>query len=102
MPNRCTDVLKLMDFYIGTYTRGTNSEGIYHLELNEDSHHLCRAAVADNPSWLVQADDRLVYAVAEVNNGNGRGGRLRGRRSHPGDRPADHSARHGAAVELSI
>ena len=77
MPNRCTDVLKLMDFYIGTYTRGTNSEGIYHLELNEDSHHLCRAAVADNPSWLVQADDRIVYAVAEVNNGNGRGGRLR-------------------------
>ena len=76
MPDRCTDVLKLMDFYIGTYTRGTRSEGIYHLELNEDDYRLYCAAVADNPSWLVQADDRIVYAVAEVNDGDASGGNL--------------------------
>ena len=76
MPDRSTDVLKLMDFYIGTYTRGTKSEGIYHLELNEDNHRVYCAAVADNPSWLVQADDSIVYAVAEVNDGNASGGNL--------------------------
>ena len=77
MPDRCIDVLTVMDFYIGTYTRGTASEGIYHLSVDDSGHTLELAAVADNPSWLVRDDSRqMLYAVSEVTDGSASGGGL--------------------------
>ena len=74
MPDRCNDVPSVMDFYIGTYTRGTGSTGIYHL-VEEDGHSLTCAASADNPSWLVRDHSKgIVYAVSEVSNGSASGG----------------------------
>ncbi len=74
MPHRCNDVPSVMDFYIGTYTRGTRSKGIYHL-VEEDGHSLTCAASADNPSWLVRNHSKsIVYAVSEVNDGSASGG----------------------------
>jgi len=75
MHERCCDVLSLMDFYIGTYTRNTDSEGIYHLEISEERHRLSLASIADNPSWITRDKKRgVVYAVSEVNDGNATGG----------------------------
>jgi len=54
-----------MQFLIGTYTRGTGSDGIYALNLNSDSGALTTpslVATADNPSWLTVRNDRLVVA----------------------------------------
>ena len=65
-----------MEFYIGTYTRGTESDGIYHLHVDDDHHQLTCVAVADNPSWLVSNGKNLVYAVSEVSDGKSSGGSL--------------------------
>lgn len=59
-----------MEFYIGTYTRGTESEGIYHLVLKGDRHELTLAATTDNPSWLIRdATRQRVFAVGEYSQG---------------------------------
>lgn len=76
MPERYTDVLSRMEFYIGTYTRGTESDGIYHLQVNDEQYQITCVAVADNPSWLVSNDTNLVYAVSEVSDGHSSGGSL--------------------------
>ena len=56
---------------IGTYTRGTSSEGIYAAEWDETSGTLALvgvAACADNPSFLVRSKrpHRRVYAALET------------------------------------
>jgi 6-phosphogluconolactonase len=63
-----------MEFYIGTYTRGTESDGIYHLHVDDNHYQLTCVAAADNPSWLVSNGTNLVYAVSEVSDGNSSGG----------------------------
>ncbi len=76
MPERYTDVLTRMQFYIGTYTRGTESEGIYHLHVDDDQYELTCVAAADNPSWLISNETNLVYSVSEVSDGRSSGGAL--------------------------
>lgn len=62
--------------YVGTYTQGTGSEGIYLLELDLASGALTsKGAVASlvNPSFLAIAPNRrFLYAVNEVGNFGGK------------------------------
>jgi 6-phosphogluconolactonase len=61
--------------YVGTYTRGSASEGIYIFRLKMDSAALAPVGVRDsieNPSFLaVDPTHRYLYAVSEVGNAQG-------------------------------
>jgi len=62
-------------YLIGTYTRASASDGIYVTELDRESGRLTEVELvspAENPSWLVQADDRVV-AVNETASADGSG-----------------------------
>ena len=59
-----------MRYLIGTYTRGTRSEGIYSTDLDLESGRLSEPrllARSDNPSWLLQVGDQ-VLAVNEIDD----------------------------------
>ena len=54
---------------VGTYTRGTTSEGIYSLEINKQGQLISNKLLAksDNPSYLAfSPDGKYVYAVNEL------------------------------------
>ena len=61
--------------YVGTYTEGTRSEGIYLLRLDQRSGKLRRVGSVDggaNPSFLaIHPNGRVLYAVNEVETQNG-------------------------------
>ena len=61
--------------YIGTYTRGTDSEGIYRCKLNMATGELQRVGVTpgvDNPSFLeVHPTGKFLYCVNEVGDYQG-------------------------------
>jgi 6-phosphogluconolactonase len=61
--------------YVGTYTEGTGSEGIYLLGLDRRSGKLRRFGPVDagaNPSFLaIHPNGRVLYAVNEVETHNG-------------------------------
>jgi len=56
-----------MELFVGTYTKGTDSKGIYAVRFNEENNTLTAAGTADicNPSFLAVRNDSL-YAVSEV------------------------------------
>ncbi len=64
--------------YVGTYTQGTKSQGIYLLELDLADGALTSKGVAGaavNPSFLALSPNRrFLYAVGEVNDVNGKKG----------------------------
>jgi 6-phosphogluconolactonase len=59
--------------YVGTYTEGTGSEGIYLVRMDRGSGELQRIGVANagaNPSFLtIHPNRRMLYAVNERENG---------------------------------
>jgi 6-phosphogluconolactonase len=61
--------------YVGTYTQGTGSEGIYLLRMNRRSGKLRRVGAVNagaNPSFLAtHPNGRVLYAVNEVETHNG-------------------------------
>lgn len=61
-------------FFIGTYSLGTDSKGIYSLQLNSQSGQFLQpelVAETDNPSCLLyQASSEILYAVNEVERGS--------------------------------
>ena len=63
---------------IGTYTRGTDSQGVYAFEVSDDCRRFAPGPVStdiDNPSWLVRHPHLdVVYSVNEVQDLNGGGG----------------------------
>ena len=63
--------------YVGTYTEGTRSEGIYLVRMDRSSGKLRRVGSVDagaNPSFLaVHPKGRVLYAVNEVEKHDGRG-----------------------------
>ncbi len=63
---------------IGTYTRNTESEGIYAFDYDPATHDIEACAVTrgiDNPSFLAQHPTlNVVYAVNEIGDFQGRGG----------------------------
>ncbi|HEX9129769.1 MAG TPA: lactonase family protein [Gemmatimonadaceae bacterium] len=62
--------------YVGTYTEGTKSEGVYILRMDRRSGKLGRVGSADagaNPSFLaMHPNGRFLYAVNEVETHNGK------------------------------
>ena len=56
-----------MKFFVGTYTKGTKSEGIYILEFDETDKtiKMLSKTMTENPSFLA-ADEKMLYAVNEV------------------------------------
>jgi 6-phosphogluconolactonase len=62
--------------YVGTYTEGTRSDGIYILRMDRRSGKLRRVGSVDagaNPSFLaIHPNGRVLYAVNEVETHNGR------------------------------
>ena len=62
--------------YVGTYTEGTRSEGIYLVRMDRRSGQLRRVgsmAAGANPSFLaIHANGRVLYAVNELQQYNGR------------------------------
>src|SRR6267378_4074462 len=62
--------------YVGTYTEGTRSEGIYLIRMDRRSGKLRRVGSVDagaNPSFLtIHPNGRVLYAVNEVDTHNGR------------------------------
>jgi 6-phosphogluconolactonase len=62
--------------YVGTYTEGTRSEGIYLLRMDRRSGKLQRVGSVDagaNPSFLtIHPNGRVLYAVNEVDAHNGK------------------------------
>jgi 6-phosphogluconolactonase len=62
--------------YVGTYTEGTRSEGIYLVRMDRSSGKLRRVASVNagaNPSFLaIQPNGRVLYAVNEVEKYNGK------------------------------
>ena len=61
-----------MIFYLGTYTEGTDSKGIYTLEFNEETLKLeiLNTTMSVNPSFLARDKDML-YAANEMRNQSG-------------------------------
>jgi 6-phosphogluconolactonase len=61
--------------YVGTYTRGTGSEGIYIYELDDTSGSLHRLGVAngaENPSFLaIHPNKKFLYSSDEIDSYNG-------------------------------
>ena len=62
--------------YVGTYTEGTKSEGVYTLRMDSRSGTLRRVGSVDagaNPSFLtIHPNGRFLYAVNEVETHNGK------------------------------
>ncbi len=62
--------------YVGTYTEGTRSEGIYLIRMDRRSGELLRVGAMDagpNPSFLaIHPNGRVLYAVNELEQFNGR------------------------------
>jgi len=62
--------------YVGTYTEGTRSEGIYLVRMDRSSGKLRRVGSTDagaNPSFLaIHPNGRVLYAVNEVEKDNGK------------------------------
>jgi len=62
--------------YVGTYTEGTRSEGIYLIRMDRRSGQLRRVGSVDagaNPSFLaIHPNGRVLYAVNELEQYNGR------------------------------
>src|SRR5206468_7600262 len=62
--------------YVGTYTAGTRSEGIYLIRMDRRSGQLRRVgsvAAGANPSFLaIHSNGRVLYAVNELEKYNGR------------------------------
>ncbi|HMI42592.1 MAG TPA: lactonase family protein, partial [Gemmatimonadaceae bacterium] len=62
--------------YVGTYTEGTRSEGIYLVRMDRSSGKLRRVgsvAASANPSFLaIHPNGRVLYAVSEVEKHNGK------------------------------
>jgi 6-phosphogluconolactonase len=62
--------------YLGTYTEGTSSEGIYLIRMDRRSGELRRMGAVDagpNPSFLaLHPNGRVLYAVNELEQHNGR------------------------------
>lgn len=62
--------------YVGTYTEGTRSEGIYLVRIDRSSGKLRRVGSVDagaNPSFLaIHPNGRALYAVNEVEKHNGK------------------------------
>jgi len=62
--------------YVGTYTEGTQSEGIYLIRMDRCSGELQRVGSVDagaNPSFLaIHPNGRVLYAVNELEKYNGR------------------------------
>ena len=62
--------------YVGTYTEGTQSEGIYLIRMDRRSGELQRVGSVDagaNPSFLaIHPNGRVLYAVNELEKYNGR------------------------------
>ncbi len=62
--------------YVGTYTEGTRSEGIYLVRMDRRSGELLRVGAVDagpNPSFLaIHPNRRVLYAVNEVEHYKGR------------------------------
>ncbi|MBC8352541.1 MAG: lactonase family protein [Planctomycetes bacterium] len=61
--------------YVGTYTRGSESKGIYTLRLNMKTGSLKQIAVAegvDNPSFVaIHPSNKFLYAVGEISEFKG-------------------------------
>ena len=58
--------------YVGTYTEGGNSKGIYTYHFNQENgiFELLSSAIATNPSFItLSPDGKHLYAVSEYNNG---------------------------------
>jgi 6-phosphogluconolactonase len=54
-----------LQLLIGTYTRGTDAEGIYGADLDEESGQLTNLRLisqADNPTWLLSRGSRVIVA----------------------------------------
>lgn len=91
--------------YLGTYTRGSDSQGIYVAKLNLETGQLSPAQLAgraDNPSFLAVAPDgRHLIAVEEIDQFDGeRSGALRSFTIDPGNgqlTPVNQVSTHGAA-----
>jgi len=70
------DVLPVeLPFFVGTYTRGTDSEGIYQCRLNTKTGEIRQVGVTkgvDNPSFLaIHPSGRFLYCVNEVGDFRG-------------------------------
>jgi len=63
---------KNLMMYIGTYTEGGNSKGIYTYHFNQENgtFELLSSATAGNPSFVtLSPDGKRLYAVSEYNDG---------------------------------
>ena len=62
--------------YVGTYTNGTKSEGIYKFDLDTTTGKATAPQVAAkvaNPSFLaIHKDGKHLYSVNEIDNQNGK------------------------------
>lgn len=61
-----------LTMFVGTYTEGGNSKGIYTYRFNQENgtFELLSSATAANPSFLtLSPDGKHLYAVSEYNNG---------------------------------
>ena len=71
--NLMADALRV---YVGTYTNGTKSEGIYRFDLDTATGHASQPEVAAkvaNPSFLaIHNDGKHLYSVNEIDNQNGK------------------------------
>ena len=61
-----------LTMFVGTYTEGGNSKGIYTYRFNQENgtFELLSSATAANPSFLtLSPDEKRLYAVSEYNDG---------------------------------
>ncbi|MFC2505088.1 MAG: lactonase family protein, partial [Capnocytophaga ochracea] len=61
-----------LTMFVGTYTEGGNSKGIYTYRFNQENgtFELLSSATAANPSFLtLSPDGKHLYAVSEYNDG---------------------------------
>ena len=61
-----------LTMYVGTYTEGGNSKGIYTYNFNQENgtFELLSSATADNPSFVtLSPEGKHLYAVSEYNDG---------------------------------
>jgi len=74
-PKTTTSAPEKMWVYVGTYTKGTKSQGVYAFELDMATGKLTPVDVVggvDNPSFLaVGPEGKFLYAVGEVSNFSG-------------------------------
>ena len=61
-----------LTMYVGTYTEGSNSKGIYTYNFNQENgtFELLNTATAANPSFVtLSPEGKRLYAVSEYNDG---------------------------------